>query len=176
MSQFNTGYKALQETITSGGNTVTALQSLSHCANQNETVDLFAGAVACVKDVFQAISAAGSTVPTFKDQHLNDFLTQGPATMSATLTQNLTLRHEQCGAQVAALAVVVDQHKGKISFTTKTMANVAPQPEPTQPPVRQEPIEVRVIGMPMRITTSKIDRDSSGNIVGASNLEQDVAA
>jgi hypothetical protein len=50
----------------------------------------------------------------------------------------------------------------------------APSAEPT-PSGAPQPIEVRVVSMPTRQTTSHIERDKNGNIASASQIEKDLA-
>jgi hypothetical protein len=172
MIQFNLGYRTVCEAVGNGGSALSTLQGLAHCANQSTTVDIFAGAVGCLVSVFQSIKAHGLSVPQFNAQHLNEFLTQPVATMSATLSVNLTLRHEHAGQQVAALCVAVDQHRGKISFNDHPLANVADQPvDPAKP---SAPIEVVIVGMVTRETTTEIQRNRNGEIESTSQVERDV--
>jgi hypothetical protein len=171
MTQFNTGYRAASEAIGNAGSALSALQGLAHCATQSSTADLFAGAVACVLNVYQSIKANGLTVPRFEDAHINDFMTQPPATMAATLTANLTLQHAHGGQQVAALCVAVDAHRGRITFSEQSVANVAAAPvEPAKP---SEPIEVRVVSMMTRITSNEVERDQRGQIESAYQVQRD---
>lgn len=171
MTQFDLGYRSVCEAIGNGGSALSAVQGLAHCANQSTTVDIFSGAVSCVVSVFQNIKAHGLSMPQFEDQHLNEFLTQPMATMSATLSANLTLRHKDGGQQVAALCTAVDQHRGKVSFNEHPLANVADQPvAPVKP---SAPIEVVVVGMVTRETTTEIQRNGKGQIESTSQVERD---
>lgn len=171
MTQFNLGYRTLCETISNGGSALSTLQGLAHCANQSSTVDIFAGGVACIVSVFQSIKASGLSVPSFRAEHINLFLAQPSATMATTLTANLTLRHEDAGAQVGALCCVVDQYCGKITFNEHPQVVVTDKPVDSAKP--STPIEVVVVGMVTRETTTKIHRDSSGEIESTSQVQRD---
>lgn len=171
MTQFNTGYRATSEAIGNNGSALSTLQGMAHCATQSSTADLFSGAVACVLNVYQSIKANGLAVPTFTEQHINDFMLQPPARMAATLTANLTLRHQDAGEQVGALCVAVDEHRGRITFIDHPAANVAAE---TQAPAKpSEPIEVRVVSMVSRVTTTEIERSLNGQIESAVQVERD---
>ena len=171
MIQFNLGHSTVCETLNAGGNALATLQGLEHCAQQSSTVDIFAGAVGCIVGVFQSIKAQGLPVPHFKAQHLNEFLNQPSSTMAAMLSANLTLRHEHAGLQVGALCIALDEYRGKLSITERLPDAVATQPvEPAKP---SAPIEVVVIGMVTRETTTAIKRNSTGQIEGSSQIERD---
>lgn len=171
MTQLHLGHSTVCETINNGGSALATLQGLEHCAQQSATVDIFAGAVGCIASVFQSIKAQGLSVPHFKAQHLNEFLTQPTATMAAMLSSNLTLRHEHAGLQVGALCIAVDEHRGKLSITERLPDAVAAQSaDPAKP---SAPIEVVVIGMVTRETTTAIKRNSTGQIEGSSQIERD---
>ena len=172
MTQFNLGYRTLCEAIGNGGSAANALQGLAHCANQNTTADIFAGAVSCVVSVFQSIKARGLPVPQFKAQHLNQFMAQPTATMSATLSANLTLRHKDADQQLGALCCAVDQHRGKVSFKDRLQASAANKSaEPAKLPA---PIEVVVVSMVTRETTTEIQRNNQGQIESTSQVERDM--
>ena len=171
MTQFNLGHSTVCETLNAGGNALATLQGLEHCAQQSSTADIFGGAVGCIVSVFQSIKAQGLAVPNFKEQHLNEFLSLPTATMALILTSNLTLRHEHAGQQVGALCIAVDEYRGKLSITERLPDAVATQPvEPAKP---SGPIEVVVIGMVTRETTTAIKRNSTGQIEGSSQVERD---
>ena len=171
MIQFILGHSTVCETLNAGGNALATLQGLEHCAQQSSTADIFGGAVGCIVSVFQSIKAQGLAVPNFKEQHLNEFLSLPTATMALILTSNLTLRHEHAGQQVGALCIAVDEYRGKLSITDRLPNNVATQPvEPAKP---SAPIEVVVIGMVTRETTTAIKRNSTGQIEGSSQIERD---
>lgn len=171
MIQFNLGHSTVCETINAGGSALATLQGLGHCAQQSSTVDIFAGAVGCIVSVFQSIKAQGLAVPHFKAQHINEFLSQPTATMAAMLSANLTLRHEHAGQQVGALCIAVDEYRGRLSVEDRLPDVVAAQPpDPAKP---SAPIEVVVIGMVTRKTTTNIQRDSNGEIESTSQIERD---
>ena len=171
MTQFNLGYRTVCEAIGHGGSAASAVQSLAHCANQSSTADIFSGAVSCVIAVFQSIKANNLAVPTFKEQRFNDFMQLPPATMATTLSANLTLRHKDAGPQVGSLCLVIDQYQGKISFNERVPLNAVEQSaEPAKP---SGPIEVVVVSMVTRETTTDIQRDSKGQIQSTLQVERD---
>ena len=171
MTQFDLGFRTLCEAVNNGGSALSTLQGLGHCAQQTATVDIFSGAVSGIVGIFQGIKARGLSLPDFKDQHLNQFMAQPIATMSATLTSSLTLRHEYAGQQVGALCYAVDQHRGKISVQEHSQLDVAIQPaEPAKP---SGPIEVVVVSMVTRETTTAIQRDGKGQIESTLQVERD---
>ena len=171
MTQFDLGYRTVCEAINNGGSALSTLQGLAHCANQAATADIFSGAVSGIVGIFQGIKARGLSVPDFEDKHLNQFMAQPMAAMSATLTSSLTLRHKNAGQQVGALCYAVDQHCGKISVQERSQLDVAVQPaEPAKP---SAPIEVVVVGMVTRETTTDIQRNNKGQIESTWQVERD---
>ena len=101
--------------------------------------------------------------------------------MAVTIQRNLA-QHAGGGttpiaAQLRVICDAITQCPSKISFAAQ-----APKPEPLEvrvvnmPAPATEPTQVQVMAMPKRLTTSRVDRDSNGNIVSASNIEEDVAA
>lgn len=172
MTQFNLGHSTVCETINAGGSALATLQGLEHCAQQSSTVDIFAGAVGCIVSVFQSIKAQGLAVPHFKAQHINEFLSQPTATMATILISNLTLRHQHAGQQVGALCLALDEYRGRLSITDRLPDGVAAQPaDPAKP---SAPLEVVVVGMVTRETTTDIQRNSRGQIESTSQVERDV--
>lgn len=172
MTQFNLGYRTVCEAIGHGGSAASAIQSLAHCANQSSTADIFSGAVCCVVKVYQSIKANNLPIPTFKEKRFNDFLQQPPATMSTTLSANLTLRHKDAGPQVGSLCLAIDQYQGRISFNDPVANNAVEQPaEPIKP---SGPIEVVVVGMVTRETSTEVTRDGKGQIESTQQIERDL--
>ena len=171
MTQFSLGYRTLCEAIGNGESAADAMQKLAHCANHSATADIFSGAVSCVLSVFQNIKASGVSLPNFEAQHLNQFMKQPSATMATTLSANLTLRHKDVDQQLGALCCVVDQHRGNISFNERPAANVVEKP--AEPIKSSGPIEVVVIGMVTRKTTTEIHRNAHGQIESSAQVEWD---
>ena len=169
MTQFDLGFRSIFEAVNTGGSALTTLQGLGHCAQQNSTVDIFSGAVSAIVGTFQGIKERGLALPDFKDQRLNKFMALPPAAMSATLAANLNLRHPDAGQQVGALACAIDQHRGKISVQEQPDAAA----QPAEPARLPGPLEVVIVGMVTRETTSEILRDSKGQIRTTVQTERD---
>lgn len=149
------------EIITGGGNIAASLTALS--ADKSTGNSIFTGAISCLLGVFHKLKAAGVVLPVFSDPDAAKFANMGPSQMAATLTQNLLSRDARLGPRLAVLAYTVSKHRDGISFP-KVAAPV---------PVPAPPIDVRVIGLPDRVTTTSVEHDDKGNIKTATQTERD---
>ena len=153
-----TGYNALQETITRGRDIGAALTEFA------TSPELFSGGVSCLLACFNSLQAAGLVPRVPYNPQIDDFLQSGGASKAATLTLYCNGDDPRLGPAVSALGWVVTTHRALISFPT---AQAAPAPAPAAP------IDVRVVGMPTRITETGVTHDAEGNITSATQTERD---
>lgn len=161
MSQTLIGYRAAQEAITTGGETLALMKSLKGCTNDSKLVDIYCGALVCVVESYKALRAAGIKPKGF-DAEINDFLDQPPAAMMASLTISLNQRLPIADRQVDALATVVDANKGKISFDSPKVVTDEPAP-----------LRIEIVSMPARVNLTEVARDHLGQITEAQQITRD---
>jgi hypothetical protein len=161
-SQQLLGFTAMQETITNGGAIDTLLNDLARGVHKG-SADLYAGALSCILGSYLAVRTSG-VAPRYADKDLDSFMQAGPATMAAALTQRGTAWDVAwLSTYTGAIAKVVDLNRTTLKFSAP-VAVAAPAPEP---------MPVRVIGMPERVTESSISYDSQGNIKATKQTEKD---
>ena len=144
------GYARMAEAIRSREDLSALVGKLfSQRENPSDTA-LFAGAVACLVEVYGAAVDAGYRART-TDRQAQAFLSGGRARIAVDLTCALNDGDTQLLAQrVGALCSVATQLRGKVAFTlAQDRAEIPP-----------EPLAVRVESLPKRITTAEIFRDS----------------
>ncbi len=146
------------EIITSGKDIAASLTAMSADAATGNAI--FTGAISCLLGVFHKLKAVG-LVPGFADPEVAKFSDMGPSQMAATLTQSVLARDALLGPRLSVLAFVATTHRDKISFAQAA----APAPAP--------PIDVRVVGLPDRVTTTSVEHDAKGNIKTATQTERD---
>lgn len=160
MSMQNLGAAALRETLTSGGDIGAHLNELFNLPRNATTGAMLSGALGELLRLYTAIHAAGH-VGRCADAEVDAFIHGTPNARAAKLTLSLNPQNNAwINKFLAPLVTVVDTHREKLTFTSA---------EPTPPP----PLAVQIVGMPERVTTSKVTYDKSGNITSTSQTESD---
>jgi hypothetical protein len=154
------GHLAMIETITSGRPIDQHINELAKTIADES----FYGALECLISTYVAIRAAG-LVPPFEDKDLDKFMHAGVNTMCLTINQQCAAWNSKwLNVHIAAMIQVINTNRDKISFS-RPVAQAAPVPEP---------LPVRVIGLPDRVTDTKVTYDASGNIASTAQTEKDV--
>lgn len=162
------GFWAHMEIIQTGGDLGIHLMELSKNST-NQTMAVLSGAVSCLMLVYGCIERAG-LVPKYEDDELNRFMHSGGDTMAAAFTQKFHISDEPwLSSRLSAMVSVVTAHRDKLNF----ISPVAAKRKPTAPPI---PVEVRVVGMPDRVTETSVEYDADGNIKSSKQTEKDAAA
>jgi hypothetical protein len=162
MSNQNLGATVFRECLASGGDIGAHLNELFNLPRNDTTGAMLSGALGELLRVYEAIRAAGH-LEHFADADVDAFMHGTPSAMAAKLTLALNPQDAAwINKFLAPLVTAVDTHREKITFTSA---------EPTPPP----PLAVQIVGMPERVTTSKVTYDKSGNITSTSQTESDAS-
>lgn len=122
-----------------------------------------AGATAFLVGCYQKTRDAGLRPPVF-DAEMATFISGTTSSMCIDLNESLRKTDmDKCAKQLTELASAVNWMRARGS-TWSTHAT----------PQRPEPIDVRITGLPARITDTKVLRDADMEIVSTTHLEQDV--
>lgn len=159
-----TGAAAFSDTLTSGGCVAKLLNDLSR--NQTaQTAGIYSGAVSCLLGTYLAVRDAGYKCKS-TDPEIDAFLQSPGSVMAAALTQKFAQADggEWLSVRLSALVAEVVSRREKISRAPAAAAPPAP-----------EPLAVRVVGMPDRVTETSVKYDGSGNIKSTVQTESDVA-
>jgi hypothetical protein len=165
MTLWETGERALRDTLSSGGDVAKLMTDLYR--NQTAgTSDLFSGCASSLLQVYVAVRDA-DLAPHYDDADLDGFLHSPEAVMAATLTQKLAQADAGpwLSSRLTAITAAVVAVREKLTFHTPLA--IAPAPP--------EPIAVRVVGMPDRVTESSVKYDADGNIKSTTQTERDAA-
>lgn len=150
-SQYVLGFRALANTIASGGSIHQKMNDFSH--NEGSNSELYRGAVDCLLQSFGALQALGigfeASNPGFQD-----FIDSDGVSKSIAVNRMISSGNGQI---LGAIADIVNVLRAFLKF---------------QEPATQ-PLEVRVLTMPPRETTTQITRDAQGNIQQAVQVERD---
>ena len=160
MSNYELGYKAAAETITTGGSIHALLTDLSDFTEG--TAEFFAGATSCALQSFVKLREAG-LIAHHKDAELDAFIHAPGSVMALTLQRNL-IKHTKGGEtrmvdQLWILCDSIKQHQSKISFPAAQLSTPS--------------MDVRIVSLPDRMTSSMVERNDRGEIVQTRQLEQD---
>lgn len=129
-----------------------------------EGLNFYSGAVNGLVDLYLAVAQYGG-VPEYVNKEVNDLMHAGPTTVRATLTEK-TKDGDQLffRACLAAMAEFIKNSNIKIGRA---------KPAPKAAPAAPNPLEVRVVGMPERVTESSVAYDKDGNIESTVQVEKD---
>lgn len=159
------GCLAHAEIIQKGGDIAAHLTELFQNTVDNN-FDVPSGAVSYLMLVYGSLERAG-LVPQYADEDLNRFMHAGGAVMAAAFTQRYALKDGPwISSRLSAMVGIVNEHRAKLNFVAPVVAKQAP-------PAPAAPIEVRVVGMPERVTESSVTYDAEGNIKSTKQTEKD---
>jgi hypothetical protein len=158
MTMLETGARALCDTLKSGGDVAKLMNDLY----RNQTVgtsDIFSGCASSLLRVYVAVRDA-DLAPHHDDADLDGFLHSPHTVMAATLTQKFSQADAGpwLSARLTAMTATVVAARDKLTF---------------HDPAPPEPIAVRVVGMPERITEAAVKYDAAGNITSTTTTERD---
>jgi hypothetical protein len=158
------GYRRFIEAIRSGEDLYKILTQLSATRTTQVGGELFAGAIACLLDTYHSLCEA-SYKPTNEDRELQEFLVGGRARVAVDISRGLNGGDlHQLAKRLSALVDVVSALRGKLTWR---------QPEPALP-AKPEPLDVRVVAMPDRVTSTTIHRAAeSMEVTGSTQIQVD---
>jgi hypothetical protein len=158
-----TGRLAIFETIQSGGDVSAHLTQLFE-HRHGASGEILGGALSGLVEVHAIIKDVGG-VPQFDDPDLNGFLHAGAHTICAAITQKTSQWDTAwLASRVSALVWTVSANRHRVQFNQVSKNAQAATPSP---------IEVRVVGMPERVTESSVSYDTNGNIQSTRQTEKD---
>jgi hypothetical protein len=156
------GETRMQEAINAGEDLAELLQSL--CNNRQTHPDLFSGAVAILVACYQSARTAGMEV-TSCDPTMASFMSRSMSSMVVELMFSLkSADGDLQGRQLSELVSSVNQLRSR-----------GVRWDPAKPVVQPvEPLAVRVVSMPDRVTTTEVRRDGkTSQIIGSTQTEAD---
>lgn len=165
-SMRTTGETAFRDTLKNGGCLAALLNELARNQTQ-QTQDIFAGAVSDLLATYVAVRSAG-LAPQSADSEIDAFLQSPASVMAAQLTQKLSKADHSPWANscLSAMVSAVSTHRDKITWPAPTAVA----------PAAPEPIAVRVVGMPDRVTETAVTYDTkTGDIKSTTQTERDAA-
>ena len=165
------GYARMIDAIKVGEDLPDVLLGLMGNAKGNPALNqaLFIGGMECILATYLALSKAGFKFKA-KEPSLQPFVDGNRARIVCDLLQSSSAGNDGLfRQQLEALASAITQTSSKISFSM-------PAPLPVVAIV-PKPIDIRLVAMPDRVTTTDFVRDSSTlEIVTSSTREIDAAA
>lgn len=167
------GMTAFRDTLTSGGDIASLLGDL-YINSTSTTTDIFVGAVSSLLAAYVNVRAAG-LAPHVEDTDLDKFLHGAGSAMAASLTQKMAqvldsrtddAANRWMEVRLSAMVRAVVAHRDRITWPAPTAAA----------PAAPEPIAVRVVGMPDRVTETAVTYDTkTGDIKSTTQTERDAA-
>lgn len=157
------GWQALSDTLKNRGD-IAGLINGMFATKTPATTDIVAGSITCLLTIYVAVRDAGHTL-RFKDADLDEFMQSPGSVMAAAITLRSGRRDGGAwlSSRLSAITHVVNLHREKMTFN-EPVATAAAVPEP---------LTVRVVGMPDRVTETNVTYDAKGNIASTSQTERD---
>lgn len=160
MAQNRYAYQATIEVISGGRDTL----SFMACLEKNKQA--YFDASTALVDCLQALRRDQSMTISTGDPEADDFLAAGRAEALCRLSELLNADDTEAASwRVTALARTIDQLRNGRVFS------LAEPEQPAQP----EPMNVRIVQMPDRETSTAVTYDAAGNIKRTSQTERDTA-
>jgi hypothetical protein len=124
--------------------------------------DILAGAVSRCMGIMQNAERGGVKIRS-TDKDVRAMVRKGSAEVALDMNRAMVERdYMGLAFTLLRIAGIVDSFKGRVIFETKAVS-------------KPDPVEVRVVSLPQRESTTAIVRNADGNISATTQVERDAA-
>jgi len=156
------GYRRFIEAHRRGEDLVKLLNDLLATRHQGGGAEVLSGALSALMASYDALVAAGCRIHCANDDRVDALLAGPPTARAVALSLALNAADGAAASQLlSGIVQAVQALRGYVDWRD------APDPQP---------LAVRVVGMPDRITRTRIERDDAGRIATTQHIEFDALA
>lgn len=163
------GRQVMVEAISTGRSLYETMAGLARFEISSIGVPIFFGAASCLVDAYQALKEANLTLEQASTRP-SDFMGFGGSMMRVEMVNAFVKNEGQClGEMLSKLCIVVASHRAKLNFAPQAIVGAS-----LQQPKAPEPIDVRIVSMPGRVSQQTVTRDDDMEIIGTTVIERDI--